>query len=60
MVESIKVAVDRLTHSTNFLNFSGQHAFIMQDENNSADSKEGTGDMAAEFSDSIFSGSYHF
>ncbi|KAL0408411.1 UNVERIFIED_CONTAM: SPX domain-containing membrane protein [Sesamum radiatum] len=32
VVESIKSAVDRLTHSTNFLNFLGQHALIMQEE----------------------------
>ncbi|KAG9148584.1 hypothetical protein Leryth_018299 [Lithospermum erythrorhizon] len=32
VVDSIKEAVDRLTHSTNFLHFLAQHAFIMQDE----------------------------
>ncbi|KAL5748646.1 hypothetical protein ACOSP7_025696 [Xanthoceras sorbifolium] len=32
VVDSIKAAVDRLTNSTNFLNFLGQHALIMQDE----------------------------
>ncbi|XP_011072089.1 SPX domain-containing membrane protein At4g22990-like [Sesamum indicum] len=32
VVESIKSAVDRLTHSTNFLNFLGQHALIMHEE----------------------------
>ena len=32
MVDSIKAAVDRLTHSTNFLNFLAQHALIMQEE----------------------------
>ncbi|ESQ38303.1 hypothetical protein EUTSA_v10029436mg, partial [Eutrema salsugineum] len=32
VVDSIKNAVDRLTHSTNFLNFMAQHALIMQDE----------------------------
>ncbi|XP_059441581.1 SPX domain-containing membrane protein At4g22990-like isoform X1 [Corylus avellana] len=32
VVDSIKAAVDRLTHSTNFLNFLAQHALIMQDE----------------------------
>lgn len=31
-MDSIKNAVDRLTHSTNFLNFMAQHALIMQDE----------------------------
>ncbi|CAA7018559.1 unnamed protein product [Microthlaspi erraticum] len=32
VVDSIKNAVDRLTHSTNFLGFMAQHALIMQDE----------------------------
>ncbi|KAJ8626481.1 hypothetical protein MRB53_019788 [Persea americana] len=32
VIESIKVAVDRLTHSTNFLHFLGQHALIMQED----------------------------
>ncbi|PIN00389.1 putative transporter/transmembrane protein [Handroanthus impetiginosus] len=32
VVESLKSAVDRLTHSTNFLNFLGQHALIMREE----------------------------
>ncbi|XP_022851162.1 SPX domain-containing membrane protein At4g22990-like isoform X2 [Olea europaea var. sylvestris] len=32
VVDSIKSAVDRLTHSTNFLHFLGQHVFIMQEE----------------------------
>ncbi|XP_010533722.1 PREDICTED: SPX domain-containing membrane protein At1g63010 [Tarenaya hassleriana] len=32
VVDSIKAAVDKLTHSTNFLNFMAQHALIMQDE----------------------------
>ncbi|CAH2071310.1 unnamed protein product [Thlaspi arvense] len=32
VVDSIKNAVDRLTHSTNFLNFMAQHALIIQDE----------------------------
>lgn len=32
VVDSMKAAVDRLTHSTNFLNFLGQHALIMQEE----------------------------
>ncbi|KAG2681296.1 hypothetical protein I3843_11G137900 [Carya illinoinensis] len=32
VIDSIKAAVDRLTHSTNFLNFLAQHALIMQDE----------------------------
>ncbi|XP_044486741.1 SPX domain-containing membrane protein At4g22990-like [Mangifera indica] len=31
-VDSIKAAVDRLSHSTNFLNFLAQHALIMQEE----------------------------
>ena len=32
VVDSIKAAADRLTHSTNFLNFMAQHALIMQEE----------------------------
>lgn len=32
VIHSIKAAVDRLTNSTNFLNFMAQHAFIMQEE----------------------------
>ncbi|TKY65501.1 SPX domain-containing membrane protein [Spatholobus suberectus] len=32
VLDSIKVAVDRLSNSTNFLQFLGRHAFIMQEE----------------------------
>lgn len=32
VIDSIKVAADRLNHSTNFLEFLGQHALIMQQE----------------------------
>ncbi|OIV98889.1 hypothetical protein TanjilG_06380 [Lupinus angustifolius] len=32
VVDSIRAAVDRLTNSTNFLNFLGKHALIMQEE----------------------------
>lgn len=32
VIDSIKAAVDRLTHSTNFLQFLGQHALIMHQE----------------------------
>lgn len=32
VVDSMRSAVDRLTHSTNFLNFLAQHALIMQEE----------------------------
>uniref|UniRef100_A0A6N2JXU9 SPX domain-containing protein n=1 Tax=Salix viminalis TaxID=40686 RepID=A0A6N2JXU9_SALVM len=32
VVDSMKAAVDRLSHSTNFLNFLAQHALIMQEE----------------------------
>ncbi|PIA49699.1 hypothetical protein AQUCO_01300452v1 [Aquilegia coerulea] len=32
VIDSIKAAVDRLTHSTNFLHFLGQHALIMHEE----------------------------
>lgn len=31
-IESIKAAVDRLTHSTNFLHFLAQHALILHEE----------------------------
>ncbi|CDY13281.1 BnaC09g23750D [Brassica napus] len=46
VVDSIKNAVDRLTRSTNFLNFMAQHALIMQDEDlliheDQADQEEG-------------------
>ncbi|CAI0476539.1 unnamed protein product [Linum tenue] len=32
VVDAMKAAVDRLSHSTNFLNFLAQHALIMQEE----------------------------
>ncbi|WMV40130.1 hypothetical protein MTR67_033515, partial [Solanum verrucosum] len=32
VVDSMQAAVDRLSHSTNFLNFLAQHALIMQEE----------------------------
>ncbi|KAK6137567.1 hypothetical protein DH2020_028687 [Rehmannia glutinosa] len=32
VVDSLKSAADRLTHSTNFLDFLGQHALIMHEE----------------------------
>ncbi|KAI4367919.1 hypothetical protein MLD38_016543 [Melastoma candidum] len=32
IIQSLNAAVDRLTHSTNFLNFLAQHAFIIQDD----------------------------
>ncbi|KAH7862230.1 hypothetical protein Vadar_001743 [Vaccinium darrowii] len=32
VIVSLKAAVDRLTHSTNFLDFLARHAFIMQEE----------------------------
>ncbi|KAJ7952386.1 SPX domain-containing membrane protein [Quillaja saponaria] len=32
VIESVRAAVDRLTHSTNFLNFLAQHALIIQEE----------------------------
>ncbi|XP_027367148.1 SPX domain-containing membrane protein At4g22990-like isoform X2 [Abrus precatorius] len=32
VIDSIRAAVDRLTNSTNFLNFLGMHALIMQEE----------------------------
>jgi predicted MFS family arabinose efflux permease len=32
VIDAIRAAVDRLNHSTNFLNFLGQHALIVQEE----------------------------
>ncbi|KAL5718638.1 hypothetical protein ACHQM5_011518 [Ranunculus cassubicifolius] len=32
VIDAVQAAVDRLTHSTNFLEFLGQHALIMQEE----------------------------
>ncbi|KAL8216667.1 hypothetical protein R6Q57_023504 [Mikania cordata] len=32
VIDSIRAAVDRLSHSTNFLTFLGQHALIIQEE----------------------------
>uniref|UniRef100_A0A7N0SZ44 SPX domain-containing protein n=1 Tax=Kalanchoe fedtschenkoi TaxID=63787 RepID=A0A7N0SZ44_KALFE len=32
VIDAVKGAVDRLSHSTNFLNFLAQHALIMQEE----------------------------
>ncbi|CAI0476548.1 unnamed protein product [Linum tenue] len=32
VIDAMKAAVDRLSHSTNFLNFLAQHALIMQEE----------------------------
>ncbi|KAF9601518.1 hypothetical protein IFM89_020313 [Coptis chinensis] len=32
VIDSVKAAVDRLTNSTNFLQYLGQHALIMQEE----------------------------
>ncbi|XP_026401273.1 SPX domain-containing membrane protein At4g22990-like [Papaver somniferum] len=32
VIDSIKTAIDRLSRSTNFLNFLGQHALIVQEE----------------------------
>ncbi|XP_019156241.1 PREDICTED: SPX domain-containing membrane protein At4g22990-like isoform X3 [Ipomoea nil] len=32
VIDSLKAAADRLTYSTNFLNFLGQHALIMQED----------------------------
>ncbi|XP_042506549.1 SPX domain-containing membrane protein At4g22990-like isoform X2 [Macadamia integrifolia] len=48
VIESIKAAVDRLNHSTNFLRFLGQHALIMQDE------------LPTPVEDQIDDESYHF
>ncbi|CAA7060142.1 unnamed protein product [Microthlaspi erraticum] len=51
VVDSIRAAVDRLTHSTNFLNFMAQHAFIMQEELPSPQDEEESVDQ---------DGRYHF
>ncbi|XP_024005587.1 SPX domain-containing membrane protein At4g22990 isoform X2 [Eutrema salsugineum] len=51
VVDSIRAAVDRLTHSTNFLNFMAQHAFIMQEVLPSPQDEEETGEE---------DGRYHF
>lgn len=32
VIDAVKAAVDRLSHSTNFLNFLAQHALILQEE----------------------------
>ncbi|ESQ29078.1 hypothetical protein EUTSA_v10023313mg [Eutrema salsugineum] len=48
VVEAIKTAVDKLTHSTNFLNFLAQHALIMQD------------DLQTPSEDTIDERAYHF
>ncbi|KAI5328781.1 hypothetical protein L3X38_028178 [Prunus dulcis] len=32
VIDSVRAAVDRLTHSTNFLSFLGQHALIVQED----------------------------
>ncbi|XVF13219.1 hypothetical protein REPUB_Repub08aG0189500 [Reevesia pubescens] len=48
VVDSINAAVDRLTYSTNFLNFLAQHALIMQEE------------LPAPVEEHIDEGRYHF
>ncbi|KAK8533181.1 hypothetical protein V6N13_046341 [Hibiscus sabdariffa] len=48
VVDAIKAAVDRLTYSTNFLNFLAQHALIMQEE------------LPAPTDEHIDEGKYHF
>uniref|UniRef100_A0A1J3IXQ6 SPX domain-containing membrane protein n=1 Tax=Noccaea caerulescens TaxID=107243 RepID=A0A1J3IXQ6_NOCCA len=48
VVEALKNAVDKLTHSTNFLNFLAQHALIMQD------------DLQTPSEDTIDERTYHF
>ncbi|XP_021717587.1 SPX domain-containing membrane protein At4g22990-like isoform X2 [Chenopodium quinoa] len=45
VVTSIRAAVDRLTNSTNFLNFMGKHAMIMQEDLPSP-SQDDVGDQA--------------
>ncbi|KAL7167413.1 hypothetical protein ACSBR2_037969 [Camellia fascicularis] len=49
VVDSIKAAVDRLTHSTNFLHFLGQHALIMQEEELPTPSEERADDERYHF-----------
>lgn len=48
VIDSIKAAVDRLTHSTNFLNFLAQHALIMEEE------------LPAPFEEQVDDQTYHF
>lgn len=48
IIITIKAAVDRLTHSTNFLHFMAQHALIMQEE------------LPAPVEDQIEDQQYHF
>jgi hypothetical protein len=48
VINSIRAAVDRLTHSTNFLNFLAQHALIMQDE------------LPTPFEEQVVDKKYHF
>ncbi|XP_062146090.1 SPX domain-containing membrane protein At4g22990-like [Alnus glutinosa] len=48
VIDSIRAAVDRLTHSTNFLNFLAQHALIMQDE------------LPTPFEEQVVDKKYHF
>ncbi|KAG8374842.1 hypothetical protein BUALT_Bualt10G0037600 [Buddleja alternifolia] len=49
VVDKIKSAVDRLTNSTNFLNFLGQHALIMHEEM-----------LPSPSEDQVDDGRYHF
>ncbi|XP_028125441.1 SPX domain-containing membrane protein At4g22990-like isoform X1 [Camellia sinensis] len=49
VVDSIKAAVDRLTYSTNFLHFLGQHALIMQEEELPTPSEERSDDERYHF-----------
>ncbi|KAF5935484.1 hypothetical protein HYC85_026613 [Camellia sinensis] len=49
VVDSIKAAVDRLTYSTNFLHFLGQHALIMQEEELPTPSEERADDERYHF-----------
>ncbi|MBA0743600.1 hypothetical protein Gogos_006266 [Gossypium gossypioides] len=48
IVHSIKAAVNKLSNSTNFLEFLGKHAFIMQD------------DLRSPFGDDVAEQRYHF
>ncbi|KAL3619339.1 hypothetical protein CASFOL_036909 [Castilleja foliolosa] len=49
VVDSINSAVDRLTHSTNFLHFLGQHALIMHEEELPSSAEEPVDDQRYHF-----------
>lgn len=49
IIDSIKAAVDRLSNSTNFLNFLAQHALIMREE-----------ELPAPIEEQVDDSNYHF